>query len=284
MEVPPRAALFLDLASLEVMSSHHAAHIRPRQLLERLTQDRWIVRAAAYGARDDDHPESEQRLARLAAEGFKVIAKPLRRRADGVMRASLSVDIAVDALELAPRLDAWSLLTTDADFASLIEAVQRRGVRVEVVTSRELAPPALVQAADRIVEFASLIDPASSNDRRPRTIPTERGNARARLDPPPRRRSRRGTSGRRDAEPAKATRGAEATEARGDAKPAPDRPAPDPPDPPAPPAPAASKPAGDGPPSQGSRSTGAEPRQASVKVLPQENLTGRAVQPSPDEA
>lgn len=270
MEVSPRLALFLDLASLDVMSSHHGVRVAPGQLLERLTTKRRLVRAAAYGARDDDHPDSEQRLARLAADGFKVIAKPLRRRADGVRRASLGVDIAVDALELAPHLDELSLVTTDADFATLIEAVQRRGVRVEVVTSRELAPPTLAEAADSVVEFASLLGSVASTGERRRDLPTERGNARPRLDPPPRRRPRRRSSARPDAEPESAAGTADVPEAANDPTPAAAEPSP--------------RSAAESPASEPSKPPSAAPAAATVKVLPQEKLTGRSVRTSSDEA
>ena len=270
MEVSPRLALFLDLASLDVMSSYHGVRVAHGQLLERLTTKRRLVRAAAYGARDDDHPDSEQRLASLAAEGFKVIAKPLRRRADGVRRASLGVDMAVDVLELAPHLDELSLVTTDADFATLIEAVQRRGVRVEVVTSREIAAPALMDAADTVVEFASLLASVAAAGERRREMPTERGNARPRLDPPPRRRPRRRSSSPPDSESGSAARAADAPKAASDPPPTPAEPRP--------------KAAAESPVSEPPKTPSAAPAATPVKVLPQEKLTGRAVRTSPDEA
>lgn len=267
MDVLPRLALFLDLASFDVMSSHHGVRVAHGQLLERLRQDRRLVRAAAYGARDDDHPESEQRLASLAAQGFKVIAKSPRRRADGVRRASLGVDIAVDALELAPHLDALSLVTTDADLAVLVEAVQRRGVRVEVITSRELAPPALLEVADAVIEFAGVIDAAPPESQRPRSIPTERGNARPRLDPPPRRRPRRRSPPQRESEPAPPAPAADATSGAT-----------------APPSEPPAQAAAEQPPSQPVEPERKAPAQAAVRVLPQEKLSGRAVRTSSDEA
>ena len=265
MEVRSRAALFLDLASLDVIVGHHGVRVAPGRLRERLTENRRLVRAVAYGVRDDDRPDTEQRLAGLAAEGFKVIAKPLRRRADGVLRASLGVDIAVDALELAPHLDALSLLTTDADLAVLIEAVQRRGVRVEVITSRELAPPALMEAADEVVEFASLLDSVRSERPGRRDMPTERGNARPRLDPPPRRRSRRRAPAKPEPEAVQAVPAADAVEAPSDA-PAPSE-----------------EPSPEAQPSQPPPPTDAAPARPSVKVLPQEKLTGRTVRKPSDE-
>ena len=265
MEVLPRGALFVDLASLDMMTGHHGVRVVYGRLREQLTQNRRLVRAAAYGVRDDDRPDTEQRLGQLAADGFKVIAKPLRLRADGVRRASLGIAIAVDALELAPHIDSLSLITTDADLVVLIEAVQRRGVRVEVVTSQELAPPALVEAADGVVEIASVLDAVRSEGRGRRDLPTERGNARPRLDPPPRRRSRRRspTKPEPEAEPAvqeaaaaRDSREAPATPEKPETRAAPEAPA---------------------------ESAGPAPSRPSVKVLPQETLTGRSVRKSSSE-
>lgn len=269
MEVLPRAALFLDLASLDVLAGHHGVRVAHGRLRERLGANRRLVRAVAYAVRDDDRPDSEQRLAGLAAEGFKVVAKPLRRRADGVRRASLGVAIAVDALELAPHLESLSLLTTDADMTVLIEAVQRRGVRVEVVTSRELAPAALLEAADEVVEFASLIDSVRSERPGRRDMPTERGNARPRLDPPPRRRSRRRSSGRSEGEAPASAPPADTREGPKDANP--------------PAAEQDSEAVSESAPSNPSESTNDVPGQASPRVLPQEKLSGRAVRDSADE-
>ncbi len=297
MEFSPRTALFVDLMSLDVMCSHHGARVLHGPLLERLTQNRRLIRAAAYAVRDDDHPETEQRLADLATTGFKVIAKSLRLRADGVRRASLGVDMAVDALELAPHLDALSLLTTDADFVALIEAVQRRGVRVEVVTSRELTPPALAQAADTVIEFESLLQAVSPARQRHRDLPMERGNARPRLDPPPtRRRQRRQTPSTPVPEAANVVPEVDTTESTSTAPPAPEaRRGAAPPSEPAPSAaPRSVAPPSEPSPSAAPRSAAPakeppkaadrERAQAPVKVLPQENLTGRAVQAASDEA
>ena len=204
MEVPARAALLLDLASLDVMAGHHGVRVAPGRLRERLTEKRRMVRAVAYGVRDDDRPDSEQRLADLAAEGFKVVAKP-----------------------------------------------------------------ALIEAADAVVEFANLLESVRSERPGRRDMPTERGNARPRLDPPPRRRSRRRSSGRSDAEAPTTAPAADRSEGTRDERP-----------------PAAgqdSEAVSESAPAEPSESTGGAPDRASPRVLPQESLSGRAVRASADE-
>ena len=189
MDIQIKTGLIVDLQSLEAMSSHHVVQVHYGRLLERLIRDRKLVRAAAYGAVDHDDPSSEQRLGRIAREGFKVVGKSLRRRADGVRRASLNVNIAVDVLELAPNIDVLTLVTADADFIPLVEAVQRCGVRVEVVTTGDLAPAGLAEVADVAIEFSALLADVRRPSERSRTLPRERGRSRARVEAPPTRHS-----------------------------------------------------------------------------------------------
>jgi len=47
----------------------------------------------------------------------------------------MSVELAVDAMELAPHVDQIVLFSGEGDFCSLVEAVQRRGVHVTVVST-----------------------------------------------------------------------------------------------------------------------------------------------------
>lgn len=192
-----KQAVFVDLASLDAMSSEHGAQVHHGSLLERLSQNRRLVRAVAYGTFDDDRADAESRLAQIAGGGFKIVSKPLRRRADGVLRASLNVNIAVDALELAPHIELLTLVTADSDFIPLIEAVQRSAVRVELVTNQQLASFGLLQTADTVIDSSGLFDEIRRVMNRPRNRVREQAGARPRAQ-----RSGQRPSGRRyDREP-----------------------------------------------------------------------------------
>ena len=187
-----KQAVFVDLASLDAMSSEHGAQVHHGSLLERLSQNRRLVRAVAYGMFDDDRADAESRLAQIAGGGFKIVSKPLRRRADGVLRASLNVNIAVDALELAPHIELLTLVTADSDFIPLIEAVQRSAVRVELVTNQQLASFGLLQSADTVIDSSGLFDEIRRVTNRPRNRIQEQAGARPRAQ-----RSGQRSSGRR---------------------------------------------------------------------------------------
>jgi len=52
----------------------------------------------------------------------------------------MDIELAVDAMQLADHVDQMVLFSGDGDFRSLVEAVQRRGVRVTVVSTISCQP------------------------------------------------------------------------------------------------------------------------------------------------
>lgn len=73
----------------------------------------------------------------------------------------MDVELAVDLMELAPRIDHVILISGDAGFRRLIEAVQRQGVRVTVVSSLKSSPPTVAdelrRQADQFVDLADIV-------------------------------------------------------------------------------------------------------------------------------
>lgn len=105
---------------------------------------------------------------RLSYTGYNVVGRPRKEYTDanGVRqhKGDVDIDIAVDMLEMAPALDTIILFTGDSDFTRAIEAVQRKGVRVIVVSSRvpnqytnnPIAAETLIKQADTFIELANI--------------------------------------------------------------------------------------------------------------------------------
>ncbi len=259
MAAANKSAVLIDLASLQALTANGGGVIDFQQLRDRLTGDSTLVRATAYGTEHEGQPSPHLDLAGLSRAGYKQVTKRLRRRDDGTLYASVHVEMTVDALDLTPYIDRLTLVTTDPDFVPLIEAVQRRGVRVQVVASGAGRSQPLAAAADETLELDDLISDVvrperSRRDRRrptpPRAAPGETARARVpdRPDEEPRP--------RRPARPPRESR----RESPRESPPPPD-PAPEPakPEPPAP----------------------APPRRERLTALPGERLSGRAG-PPPD--
>jgi uncharacterized LabA/DUF88 family protein len=109
----------------------------------------------------------------LDYNGFTVVTKPAKTYTDAQgrtrHRGDMDVDLAVDMMEMAGNCDHIVLFSGDGDFRRLIEAVQRRGVRVTVVSTNKSSPPMasdeLRRQADAYVDLADL----ASIIARPRT-------------------------------------------------------------------------------------------------------------------
>jgi uncharacterized LabA/DUF88 family protein len=92
----------------------------------------------------------------------------------------MDIELAIDALELSPHIDHMVLFSGDGDFRSLVEAMQRRGVRVSVVSTVSTQPPMIAdelrRQADEFIDLAHLIQKIGRDpSERPARPPGENG-------------------------------------------------------------------------------------------------------------
>jgi uncharacterized LabA/DUF88 family protein len=89
----------------------------------------------------------------------------------------MDIELAVNAMDMAERIDLMVLFSGDGDFRSLVEAVQRKGVRVAVVSTIATQPPMVAdelrRQADEFVDLASLM-PRIGRDPSERPMRTDR--------------------------------------------------------------------------------------------------------------
>lgn len=162
-----RIGLFIDGANLHSTAKALGLDIDYRKLLDLFGAQGRLVRAYYYTALPDEPEYSPLRplVDWLDYNGFTLVTKPLKRYTEahtGSVRAkgNMDIEIAVDMLELAPHLDHAVLFSGDGDFRYAVAAVQRRGVRVSVVSTLRSQPPMaadeLRRQADSFVDLADL--------------------------------------------------------------------------------------------------------------------------------
>lgn len=154
----PRVGIFVDSANVELARdrSRGGKAIDWGLVLDRLTKDRRLVRAVAYSPVHDDpgvSRETQRFVEPFLGKGYKIVTKPLKRFADGSIKANLDIELALDLITMADRLDVAVIISGDGDFQHLVEVVQGRGVRVEVAGLGSSVASALKNAADRYVEL-----------------------------------------------------------------------------------------------------------------------------------
>jgi uncharacterized LabA/DUF88 family protein len=165
-----RTALFVDLSNIYYGAKEAGITIDYRKLLVALTGNRSLVRAYAYTGIDPDNATQQAFQEFLREAGYKVVAKEVRRFSDGTMKANLDIELVVDLIRLAPRLDAAVIVSGDGDFAPAIRAVQEMGVRVEVAGFRRSTSTDLLEVADEYRDLANL-DALATRPERPIRAP-----------------------------------------------------------------------------------------------------------------
>jgi uncharacterized LabA/DUF88 family protein len=156
----PKVGIFLDVPNLIYAAEQIGARIDFGKLLDFLTEGRQLVRATAYAPITDDPStrfESQRFVQPVINNGYKIVTKPWKRFADGGMKANFDIELAVDILTMSDRLDVVVLLSGDGDFRRVVELVESKGVRVEVVSFAASTAMELRSVADAYIDLGSIL-------------------------------------------------------------------------------------------------------------------------------
>ena len=166
MPGPEKIALFIDGANLYATARALGFDIDYKRLLKEFKDKGTLVRAFYYTALVEDQEYSSIRplIDWLDYNGYRVVTKPTKEFTDATgrrkIKGNMDIELAIDALELAPFLDHVVLFSGDGDFRSLVEALQRKGVRVSVISTVTSQPPMIAdelrRQADEFIDLATM--------------------------------------------------------------------------------------------------------------------------------
>src|SRR5580692_2615985 len=161
-----RIGLFIDGSNLYAAARALGFDIDYRRLLDVFKNYGHLVRAFYYTALVEDQEYSPIRplVDWLDYNGYTMVTKPTKEFTDATgrrkIKGNMDIELAIDMLEMAQHIDHAILFSGDGDFQRLVEAVQRRGVRVSVVSTIRSSPPMasddLRRQADSFVELQEL--------------------------------------------------------------------------------------------------------------------------------
>ena len=167
MSAQERIALFIDGANLYATAKTLGVDIDYRRLLKEFQSRGYLIRAFYYTAMLEDQEYSSIRplVDWLDYNGYHVVTKPAKEFTDQAgrrkIKGNMDIELAIGALDLAPYIDHMVLFSGDGDFRSLVEAMQRRGVRVSVVSSTQTQPPMVAdelrRQCDEFIDLTHLI-------------------------------------------------------------------------------------------------------------------------------
>lgn len=178
-----RIGLFIDGSNLYSAARALGFDIDYKKLLTLFAKECRLIRAFYYTALMDEQEYSPIRplIDWLDYNGFTMVTKPVKEFVDPTgrrkIKGNMDIELAIDVMEMAPHLDHVVLFSGDGDFRRLVEAVQRKGVRVTVVSTIRSQPPMVAdelrRQADVFVELESLRDKIARAVQAPRV--DERG-------------------------------------------------------------------------------------------------------------
>jgi uncharacterized LabA/DUF88 family protein len=159
-------ALFIDGANLHATARTLGFDIDYKRLLMDFEGRGSLLRAFYYTTISEDQEYSSLRPLTdwLSYNGYTVVSKAVKEFTDASgrrkVKGNMDVELAVDAMELAGQIDQMVLFSVDGAFRSLVEAVQRHGVHVTVISTISSQPPMITdelrRQADVFTDLAAL--------------------------------------------------------------------------------------------------------------------------------
>ena len=163
-----KTAFFIDGANLYKAARNLGFDIDYKSLLAKAKDSCQLIRASYYTAiqedRDQDYSPLRPLVDWLDYNGYTMVTKATREFTDQQGRkrfkGSTDVELVVDMMLMADRLDHLILFSGNGDFRRVIEAIQQRGVRVSIVSTVKSSPPMasdeLRRQADSFIDLADL--------------------------------------------------------------------------------------------------------------------------------
>ncbi len=163
-----RIALFIDGSNLYAAARMLGFDIDYKRLLELFSSRGYLVRAFYYTALVEDQEYSPIRplVDWLDYNGYTMVTKPTKEFTDASgrrkLKGNMDIELAIDVMEMSANIDHAVIFSGDGDFRRLVEAVQRKGVRVTVVSTMRSQPPMaadeLRRQADEFIDLADIRD------------------------------------------------------------------------------------------------------------------------------
>lgn len=151
-----RVGVFIDTQNLYHCAKNlYGARVNFGAILKEAVAERNLVRAVAYVVTTESG-EEKNFFEAMEKMGIEIKTKDLQIFSGGAKKADWDVGMAVDAVKMAPRLDAVVLATGDGDFVPLVEYLKNHsGNQVEVMAFGRSTSGKLKEIADDFIDLGA---------------------------------------------------------------------------------------------------------------------------------
>ena len=149
-----RVGVFVDVQNMYYSAKNlYNAKVNFAQILKVAVGDRSLIRAIAYVIRADVK-EEQNFFDALEKIGFEVKAKDLQIFAGGAKKGDWDIGLAMDTIELAPKLDTIIIVSGDGDYVPLINHLRHAlGCRIEVIAFGKSSSALLKEECDLFTDM-----------------------------------------------------------------------------------------------------------------------------------
>lgn len=161
-----KLAIFIDGSNLFATAKALNFDIDYSRLRRYFADKSRLLRANYYTALIEDAEYSPLRplVDWLDYNGYTMITKPTKEftdeRGEKKIKGNMDMELAIDMMGMADHLDHMVLFSGDGDFRRLVESVQRKGVRVTVISSTKTNPSMIAdelrRQADSFIEISDM--------------------------------------------------------------------------------------------------------------------------------
>lgn len=151
-----RIGVFVDIQNLyySAKALYHKK-VDFGKILKEVTGDRKLIRAIAYVIKTDVVKKEGDFFDALEKRGYEVKSKDLQVFYGGAKKGDWDIGIAMDTIEIAPKLDVIVLISGDGDYVELLQHLKRaESCKVEVAAFRKSASSRLVEEADEFMDLS----------------------------------------------------------------------------------------------------------------------------------
>lgn len=150
-----RVGVFIDVQNLYYSAKNlHNKKVNFGNIVKESVAGRKLIRAIAYVVRTETK-EEQPFFEALYNMGIETREKDLQIFQTGMKKADWDVGLAVDAIRLAPSLDAIVIVSGDGDYLPLIEYLQSMGKQVEIAAFGETTSGRLIAQADDVLDLSA---------------------------------------------------------------------------------------------------------------------------------
>lgn len=148
-----RVGVLIDVQNLyHSAKNFYRARVNFKEILKMAISQRNLIRVFAYVVRTKTG-EEKPFFEALIKLGIETRVKDLQEFYGGMKKADWDVGIVVDAVKIAPSVDAVVLVSGDGDFIPMVEYLKNQGKRMEVMAFGKSASAKLKEVADEFVDL-----------------------------------------------------------------------------------------------------------------------------------